>query len=67
MIIHDYQTDGGKNLIKEYLSNLPISERAYGYAIRHKIIEEGMAAFKGLNTRQSYTKNYGRSSFMPIA
>ena len=36
MEIKDYYTDGGKNLIKEYLSTLPIPERTYGYGIRHK-------------------------------
>ena len=52
MQIHDYYTKGGKNLIKEYLSELPINERTYGYGIRHKIIKEGLNAFNGLNTRQ---------------
>jgi len=54
MIINDYITKGGKNLIKDFLSNLPIAERAYGYSIRHKIIHEGLAAFNGLDTRQLY-------------
>ena len=52
MDIFDYCTDGGKNLIKEYLSSLPIPERTYGYGIRHKIIKEGVNAFEGLDTRQ---------------
>ena len=52
MQIHDYYTEGGKNLIKEYLSSLPVAERTYGYGIRHKIIKEGLSAFNGLNTRQ---------------
>ena len=52
MTIHDYYTDGGKNLIKEYLSSLPVAERTYGYGIRHKIIKEGLKAFDGLDTRQ---------------
>ena len=52
MKILDYCTDGGKNLIKEYLSSLPIPERTYGYGIRHKIIKEGVNAFEGLDTRQ---------------
>jgi len=56
MKIHDYHTDGGKNLIKDYLNKLPISERTYGYAIRHKIINDGIAAFDGLNTRQLFGK-----------
>ena len=56
MNIHDYYTDGGKNLIKEYLSSLPVPERTYGYAIRHKIIKDGISAFDGLDTRQLFEK-----------
>ena len=52
MEILDYYTEGGKNLIKEYLSDLPVPERAYGYGIRHKIIHDGLKAFDGLDTRQ---------------
>jgi len=56
MNIHDYITDGGKNLIKEYISGLPKYECTYGYAIRHKIIKDGLNAFNGLDTRQLYKK-----------
>jgi len=56
MEIFDYYTDGGKNLIKEYLSSLSIAERTYGYGIRHKIIKEGLEAFDGLDTRQLHGK-----------
>jgi len=52
MEIYDYQTEGGKNVIKEFLSSLPVNERSYGYGIRHKIILEGIKAFDGLDTRQ---------------
>ncbi|MCL2086020.1 MAG: type II toxin-antitoxin system RelE/ParE family toxin [Oscillospiraceae bacterium] len=52
MNIIDYITTGGKNLIKEYLSALPVSERSTGYGIRHKIIEDGLEAFERLDTRQ---------------
>ena len=52
MTIHDYHTESGKNLIKEYLSSLPVIARTYGYGIRHKIINEGLKAFDGLETRQ---------------
>ena len=44
MRIIDYQTAGGKNLIKEYLSALPVEERDVGYGIRHKIILNGADA-----------------------
>jgi phage-related protein len=54
--ILDYYTEGGKNLIKEYLSGLTVPERTYGYGIRHKIIREGLKAFDGLDIRQLYGK-----------
>ena len=56
MNIHDYRTEGGKNLIEEYLNKLPKAESTYGYAIREKIIDNGLKAFEGLNTRQLYKK-----------
>ena len=52
MTIHDYVTQGGKNVIKEYLSSLPDNEMKEGYRIRHEIILNGVEALKGLNTRQ---------------
>ena len=39
--IHDYHTAGGKNIIKEYLNNLPEDERVQGYAIRQRIVVKG--------------------------
>ena len=56
MRIHDYITAGGKNVIKEYLHNLPANERTHGYKIRHKIILDGLKAFEGLDTRQLNSK-----------
>ena len=52
MRIHDYHTAGGKNIIKEYLSELPEDERVQGYAIRRKIANSGLDALDELNTRQ---------------
>ncbi|MCL2773654.1 MAG: type II toxin-antitoxin system RelE/ParE family toxin [Oscillospiraceae bacterium] len=52
MNIIDYQTAGGKNLIKEYLSALPKAERDVGYNIRHKIVKNGLSALDELDTRQ---------------
>jgi phage-related protein len=52
MHIVDYHTTGGKNLIKEYLSDLPKKERDIGYHIRHEIVKEGIAALKKLDIRQ---------------
>ena len=52
MRIHDYYTAAGKNLIKEYLSTLPKTERYIGYHIRNIICIKGLAAFDELDTRQ---------------
>ena len=52
MTIHDYTTQGGKNLIKEYLGSLPGIELKEGYRIRHEIILNGVEALDKLNTRQ---------------
>jgi len=58
MDIHDYITSGGKNLIKEYISTRPMSERREIYRIRHEIILKGMLAFQELSTRQLRGKLY---------
>lgn len=58
MDIHDYHTSNGKNLIKEYISTIPIDERKEIYRIRHKIILNGFLAFQELNTRQLRGKLY---------
>lgn len=52
MEIFDYTTQGGKNLIKEYLSGLPQNELKEGYRIRHQIKQQGVLALQELNTRQ---------------
>ena len=36
--INDYETLGGKNLIKDYLNELPIADKIIGYTIREKIM-----------------------------
>lgn len=58
MDIHDYVTTGGKNVIKEYISTLPMDERRELYQIRHEIILNGFSAFQELNTRQLRGKLY---------
>jgi phage-related protein len=58
MVIHDYTTVGGKNLIKEYISTRPMDERREIYKIRHEIILNGLPAFQKLNTRQLRGKLY---------
>ena len=45
MKIIDYQTSSGKNLIRDFLKNLPEPERYEGYHIRHAITTKGMSAF----------------------
>jgi len=50
--IHDYCTARGKNVIKEYLSNLPEDERVQGYGIRHKLVLYGVDVLNELTTRQ---------------
>lgn len=52
MNIHDYETAGGKNIIKEYLNQLPIDEKTTGYTIRNNIKRDGLSAFDGIDTRQ---------------
>lgn len=52
MIIYDYHTSGGKNLITEYIDSLPPSERLEIYDIRREICSSGLIIFTKLNTRQ---------------
>ena len=52
MDIFDYATAGGKNLITEYIDELPIAERLEIYDIRNEIRDKGLDAFEKLNTRQ---------------
>lgn len=52
MIIYDYATTGGKNVITEYISHLPKQEQLIIYAIREEIRLHGLDSFSKLNTRQ---------------
>ena len=52
MTIYDYTTSGGKNVILEYIDELPPAERLELYDIRNEIRESGLDAFQKLNTRQ---------------
>ena len=58
MTIYDYTTAGGKNLIKEYIDNLPSAEKARILDIRREINESGLAAISKLKTRQLRGKLY---------
>ena len=52
MIIIEYTTAGGKNLIQEYLDSLSVKDKLEAINIKRKIITEGYDALKDLNTRQ---------------
>ena len=44
MEIYDYSTNGGKNLITEYIDSLPQNERLAIYDARKEIRENGLLA-----------------------
>lgn len=52
MQVYSYRTSGGKDLIIEYLENLPVKEKAEGYYIIKLLENEGIGAFELLETRQ---------------
>ena len=52
MNVHHYETSGGKDLILEYIDELPKNEKAEGLLILEILEEEGLTAFDVLNTRQ---------------
>ena len=52
MVIYDYTTSAGKNLIKTYIDKLPKKEQLEIYEIRNEIRERGIEAFEKINTRQ---------------
>lgn len=52
MNVYHYETSGGKDLILEYIDELPKKERAEGLNILGKLEEEGIEALEVLNTRQ---------------
>ncbi len=56
MNVHHYETSGGKDLILEYIDELPKNEKAEGLTILEKLEDEGLAALDVLNTRQLRAK-----------
>jgi len=52
MNVYTYTTKGGKDLIKEYLDNLPKSEEVEGYFILESLEKHGVAFLENINTRQ---------------
>jgi phage-related protein len=71
MIIHRYETQGGKDIIKEYLDKLPANEKAVGYDIMRSIERNGLRGLENMNTRQLdgklwEIKFYDKNRFMYI-
>jgi phage-related protein len=52
MNVYTYETNGGKDLIKEYLDQLPKNESAEGYFIIESLEQYGTTFLQSLNTRQ---------------
>jgi len=52
MNVFTYCTKGGKDLIKEYLDNLPKRESVEGYYILEQLEAKGLDFLYNLNTRQ---------------
>jgi phage-related protein len=52
MTVHTYHTSGGKDLIRDYLDDLPLREAAEGYYILECLEEEGLSFLGNLSTRQ---------------
>lgn len=52
MYVYTYCTSGGKDLIREYLDNLPTRESAEGYFILEQLEIQGTQFLNSLNTRQ---------------
>ena len=46
MKVHNYKTSGGKDLIYEYIDNLPADEKADGYSVIDKIVDNKMDELK---------------------
>ena len=55
MILHDYETSFGRNVIKEYIDSLTIPEMVDGYSVREKM-ENG--EFEKLNIKRWEKKIY---------
>ena len=52
MKVKMYQTNGGKNLILDYILSLPTKEKEEGLTIIKKLTDEGKDALDELDTRQ---------------
>jgi len=52
MNIYEWETSGGKNVIKSYFNKLSVYEQAEYKKVIDVIVEDGFSAFERLNTRQ---------------
>lgn len=52
MNVFRYQTNGGKDLILDYIYRLPKKQKAIALTIFEKLEEDGLKALELLNTRQ---------------
>lgn len=52
MNIYRYETDGGKDLILEYIAKLPKKQKAEAIGIQAKLQLDGLKALETLDTRQ---------------
>lgn len=58
MKVYTFTTKGDKDLIYEYINNLPISEQSKGHEIIKQIENDGIEALGFMDTRQLRRKLY---------
>lgn len=58
MEVYTYETQGGKDLIYDYINNLPIVEQSKAHLIIKKIQNDGIKALEFMDTRQLRKKLY---------
>ena len=52
MKVYTYHTNGGKDLIRKFLDDLPKNESAEGYYIIEQLETKGIGFMRSINTRQ---------------
>lgn len=71
MQVFTYQTSGGKDLIYDYLDQLPRDEAKYGYTILEELEKAGLAALDVVETRKLRGKiievKFGQNRFIYVA
>lgn len=56
MHVHTYKTDGGKDLIRDYLDKLSLAESVEGYFILEELEKRGVDFLELIDTRQIESK-----------